>query len=321
MLEIVDGGLLTTVQDLGRPAAVHLGVPHGGACDGWSLRVANALAGNEPDAAALEITLAGPTLRAVDDCLVGLAGADLGATVVESGERLEPGRALVLARGQTLAFGDARERAGVRAYLALAGGIDVPPVLGSGSTCLTGRFGGFAGRPLSAGDVITSRRRGAETARGERRWLGGPQPASEACRRPIRVLPGPHLDKLLGRAFERLVAAQYVVSGRGNRQGIVLDGPTLALKQDAGSMLSQPLVWGAIQVPPDGRPICLLADHQTVGGYPVVAVVISADLPALGQLGPADPVRFSAVEIEQAELALQEQEQAWQAGLTRLGDS
>ncbi|HUG47019.1 MAG TPA: biotin-dependent carboxyltransferase family protein [Candidatus Limnocylindria bacterium] len=315
---MIEPGLLTTVQDFGRPDFVDLGVPAGGACDGWSLAVANALAGNARDAAALELTLAGPSLRALDHCLLGLAGADLVARVVETGERVASGTSFTLAAGHTLAFAAASERAGIRAYLAPAGGVDVPIVLGSASTCLVGGFGGLDGRPLSAGDVVRLGSRSTIENDNRLHWKGGPQPALEATRRPLRVLPGPHLYGLPLSSFERLLASEYRVSARGDRQGIVLEGPPLPAAGRQSEMLSQGVPWGAIQLPPDGRPICLLADHGTVGGYPVVAVVISADLPLLGQLGPGDPLTFRQVSPADASTALRRQAADWQAGLAAL---
>jgi biotin-dependent carboxylase-like uncharacterized protein len=304
ILEVVEPGLLTTVQDLGRPDAVALGVPVGGACDSWSLRVANVLAGNDPNAAALEITLAGPTFRVTDDCRVGLAGADFEARV--NGEPFEPGSGRVLRRGESLAFGAAQS--GVRAYLAIHGGVDVPNVLGSASTCLVGGFGGLEGRPVRSGDIIRSRSSAPVDAR-IWRW-----PATESTHRPLRVLDGPHPS-----AFEELLATDWTVSARGDRQGIRLDGPPrFPDAAAAAELLSQGVVWGAIQVPPDGQPICLLADRQTVGGYPVVAVVISADLALLGQLCPAEPVHFAAVSPQEAVHALRDQEALFNSSRSRV---
>ena len=318
MLEVVEPGLLTTIQDAGRPDAVGLGVPAGGACDPWSLRVANALGGNGPWAPAVEITLAGPTLRVLADCRVGLAGADLDARVQPGDQHFEPGTGRVLRHGETVVFGAATPGTGVRAYLALEGGIDVPQVLGSASTCLVGRFGGMDGRPLAPGDVVRGR---SDVFRSEERewtWVGAFRPALEATNRPLRILPGPNASVLAGGAFEQLLATEWMVSARGDRQGIRLDGPPLAVNPASAEMLSQGVVWGAIQLPPDGQPICLLADRQTVGGYPVVAVVISADLPLLGQLGPADPVRFAPVSTDAAVQAQRDQEELFSSSTRRL---
>jgi biotin-dependent carboxylase-like uncharacterized protein len=318
MLEVLEPGLLTTVQDRGRPAATAWGVPAGGACDTWSLAVANALAGNPPDAAALEITLAGPTLRALADTYVGLAGADLDAHLDDEEVPLSPGTARLLRRGQTLTFGAAAGEAGVRAYLAMHGGIDVPPVLGSRSTCLIGGFGGLAGRRLAPGDVVGAGSAGRPTVRPAGWPTAGFDPALEAMRRPLRVLPGPDVDRLAQGAFDQFRESDYQVTVRADRQALVLDGPPLPVDPAGGAMLSAGVVWGAVQLPPDGQPICLLADHQTVGGYPVLAVVISADLPLLGQLGPADTLRFAQVEQETAVSALRDRDAAWQADFARL---
>jgi antagonist of KipI len=320
MLEVIDGGLLTTVQDAGRPESVGLGVPVGGACDSWSLRVANVLAGNQPDEPVIEMTLAGPTFRVLRDCVIGLAGADLGGRVSETGRLLAAGRSHMLSADQTVAFGVAAGGRGIRSYLALAGGLDVPAILGSASTCLVAGFGGLDGRSLAAGDVLRPARSEESDVAGlaGRSWAGGPQPALQATLRPLRVVEGPHLDRLAPNAFDRFVRAEYRASPRGNRQAVWLDGPRVRLRGDAGEMLSLGVAWGSIQVHPDGHPVCMLADRQTVGGYPVLAVVISADLPALGQLGPTDAVRFSAVSLEQARAALLEQEAAWRAQAERL---
>lgn len=292
MLEVLEPGLLTTVQGRGRREAVDLGVPVGGACDTFSLAVANVLAGNPPPNAALEMTLAGATFRVREDCTVAVAGADMGGLPI--------GRSVLLRQGQTVVFGPAREGSGVRAYLSLAGGIDVPEVLGARSTCLVGGFGGVDGRPLRAGDLI--RRREAPITVPEQVWPGAVSPLRGAPPQRIRVVAGPDADAL-GGGVARLLNSAWTVSGRGDRQGIRLDGPTLAPQAHA-TTLSRGVTWGTVQLPPDGLPIVLLADHQTVGGYPAIAVVISADLPLIGQLGPGDELRFVEVGIVEAQRLL-----------------
>lgn len=304
MLQVVEPGLLTTVQDAGRPAAARWGVPVGGACDRWSLAAANALAGNAEHAAAVEMTLTGATFRAIADCLVGVGGAEMGGQVAETAAHVPSGSAVVLRAGQTLAFATP-ERGGVRAYVALAGGVSVPHVLGSASTCLVGGFGGIEGRPLRAGDVVAPR--DPERLSGGA-WHGAPA----LLGRELRVVRGPHADRLGEPLLGALLAGEWTISARGDRQGIVLDGPPLVVPP-APPMLSQGMLWGAIQVPPDGRPICLLADHNTVGGYPVAAVVIGADLPLLGQLGPGDAVGVREVTLNDARAALLHRRQALEA--------
>jgi biotin-dependent carboxylase-like uncharacterized protein len=322
-LEILDGGLATTIQDGGRPDWAHLGVPQSGACDSWSLAVANLLVGGDPAAAALEMTLVGPTLVARTAMIVGLAGADLGGRAGRgarfvSGRRLAPGRSHRLEAGETISFpGDGPDRR-ARAYVAVAGGIDVPEVLGSRATCLAAGFGGIDGRMLRAGDVIQERERAQSTASGEgaafaeRVWPADPDaPAGESV---LRIVAGP------AAGAEALVDSPWRVASEADRVGLRLDGGPLP-EGIAGEAISQGVPWGAIQVPPDGRPILLGADHQTTGGYPVVAVVITADRPILGQLRPGAEVRFRTISREEALVALREQRAAFVAGAAALRES
>jgi antagonist of KipI len=312
VFEVADGGLLSTVQDAGRPDWTHLGVPESGAADPFSLAVANLLVGNDPGAAALELSLVGPTLVARSAVTVGLAGADLGA-------RLRGGRRLVPGRSHRLAAGDVVEMPGIggsaaRAYLAVPGGIAVPMVLGSRSTCLAGVFGGLAGRPLRAGDWIgaaSSPVRG-ETTRDDLVW---PEPDPDPGRdRVLRLLPGPApgIDELLDR--------EWRVGASADRVGIRLEGDPLPTGI-GGETLTHGVPWGAVQVPAGGIPIVLGPDHQTTGGYRVVAVVISADRPVIGQLRPGSPVRLAAVDRAAAVDALHAREAALRAGIAALRDA
>ncbi|HVM29783.1 MAG TPA: biotin-dependent carboxyltransferase family protein [Candidatus Limnocylindrales bacterium] len=292
MLEVIEAGLLSTVQAGSRREALAYGVPPGGACDGWSLALANALLGNAAQAPGVEMTLTGLTVRALADCWLALAGADMEPSI--DGRQVPAGRPVRLAQGERLVCGAARPGSGIRSYLALPGGLDVPEVLGSPSTCLVGGFGGLDGRSLRAGDRL-------RPAAGGPSVIGRWEDARSDLGAPLRVVPGPHADELPG-AFEALLAGDFVVSARGDRQAIRLEGGQLPA--GSGTIVSQPMMWGAVQLPPDGRPIVLLADHQTVGGYPVPAVVISADLPRLGQLGPGDTLRFIPIGLAQARAEL-----------------
>jgi len=285
MLEVLEAGILTTVQDAGRRDALDLGVPVGGACDPWSLAVANVLIGNEPTAAALEMTVLGGRFRVLEDMWIGVAGA-----AMDGGP--PPWHSHLLRKGEAIAFGGSDGSA--RTYLAVPGGVDVPLVLGSRSTCLAGAFGGMGGRALQAGDLVRPSKAGAGPVRG---WPG---PLSADSPALVRVIRGPEAE-----GFQGLVENEWEVTIRSNRQGIRLAGPPLPAH--AGAMLSRPVTWGTIQLPPDGQPIVLLADAQTVGGYPIVGVVIAADLPLVGQLAPIDTVRFVEVSVEQAQRALREQ--------------
>jgi antagonist of KipI len=317
ILEVVDPGLLTTVQDGGRPDWTHLGVPVGGPADPWSLAVANLLAGNDPADAALELTLVGPRLVAREDGVIGLAGADLGGRVV-GGRRLEAGRSHRIVAGEELAFpgdgagaGRGRPLGGARAYLALAGGVDVPRVLGSRSTCLAGGFGGHDGRALRAGDQVRSgpsdpRRPAADGLV----WPIEDDAIDEAGRAApvtLRALPGP------AAGLASLTGAPWRVTAAADRVGVRLEGRDLA-PDIGGETLTHGLPWGAVQVPPDGHPIILGPDHQTTGGYRVPAVVISADLSLVGQLRPGDQVRLVATDAEAAVEALRDQRDRLAAG-------
>jgi len=318
-LEVVEPGLLTTIQDAGRFGWTHLGVPVGGACDPWSLAVANLLAGADAGAAALEMTIAGPTLAVRAATVVGLAGADLGGVVRETGRRLLPGRSYALAAGTTIAFpGGHAGTGGARAYVALRGGIDVPEVLGSRSTLLSAAFGGIDGRPLRAGDVVGSAATDRAPAPEEWSWpwLDGDPFASTG--EPIRVVPGP------APGVEDVVGRSWRVGAASDRIGLRLEavdaGPTPdgATRAGAGELLSHGVVRGAIQLPPDGTPLVLLADHQTTGGYPVAAVAAKADHPRLGQLRPGAVVRFVAVTPDEARAAYAEQARTLARGAAAL---
>ncbi len=276
-------GLLTTVQDLGRWGHQAYGVPVAGAMDTESHRIANALVGNEPGAATLEVTLSGPVLEADGPLTIAVAGADIDVSV---GSRVEhPPLVARVGDGERIAFG--RRHAGARAYLAVAGGIDTPVVLGSRGADLRGGFPGLAGRPLRAGDRLPV---GAAAGR------PGRVAAAPLCRRPspgggavLRVLPGPHAGR--DGLFDRLCAGAFSVSQRSDRMGYRLEGRSIEAPP-AGDLLSMPTASGTVQVLPEGTPILLMADRQTTGGYAQAGVLITADLPVAAQLAPGDHLRF-----------------------------
>jgi biotin-dependent carboxylase-like uncharacterized protein len=277
-LEVLRAGPLTTVQDAGRPGWAHLGVPPSGAADPRALELGNRIVGNPPGAAALEATLTGPRLRFRASAAFALTGAETSALL--NGHAVA-GHTLLSARaGDVLELrGCAR---GVRAYVCVRGGIDVEPVLGSRSTDL---LSGLGPPPLRDGDVL---RVGPEPATSPAPGLTA-APVAAAL---LRVIPGPREDSFSPDALASLTGAAWRVQPASNRVGIRLDGPRLE-RVDAGEPLSEGLVTGAVQVPPSGRPILLLPDHPTTGGYPVLAVVCEADLPVAGQLAPATTVRFA----------------------------
>lgn len=287
------GGMLTTVQDLGRCGHRAAGVPLGGAMDPLALRVANLLVGNAESAAALEFTLRGPELEFSAETIVAVGGGDFGAVPL-----WQP---ITVPAGGRLAFGAART--GCRGYLAIAGGFDVAPVLGSRGTYLHAAFGGHEGRALRAGDVLQA----PELTRGVvGRWHIDERilPAYGAA--PIvRVVRGAQAEEF-GAAF---FGHAFSVSPKSDRMGVRLTGPALS-RVGAAETVSATVVPGTVQVPPDGQPIILMADAQTIGGYPQAAHVIGVDLPLVAQLRPGDTVRFHEVTLAEAhELALARERQ------------
>ncbi len=296
-LTVLRPGLLTSVQDLGRWGHQAVGVPVAGAMDTYSLRLANRLVGNAEGAAALEVTLLGPTLRAETPLVVAVAGAIFALQVDD--RPVPHGTPVALAAGSVLRF--LERQAGARAYLAVAGGVETPAVLGSRATHLVSRMGGLDGRALVAGDVVPVA-------------AGATPPVSRATRSPLplaaapgarrlRVLLGPQDEWFTVSSVDALFGGTFSVSSRSDRMGYRLDGPALTTKRP-GELVSEPVAFGAIQVPSGGAPILLMADRQTAGGYPKIATVITADLPLAGQLAPGEPVRFAACTRAEARSAL-----------------
>ncbi|BAC74648.1 allophanate hydrolase [Streptomyces avermitilis] len=281
-LAVVRAGALTTVQDLGRPGYAHLGVPRSGALDPPAAALVNRLVGNPPEAAVLETTLNGCALRPRSAVTVAVGGAPCAVTV---GGRPAPWGAPVRVPGGTLLdIGPAQS--GVRGYVAVSGGVAVEPVLGSRSTDL---LSGLGPAPLTDGTVLPLGHPVGPHARVDA--VPQPGPPAELV---LRVTPGPRDDWFTATAVRTLVTRAYRVSTASNRIGLRTEGPALE-RSRTGELPSEGMVWGAVQVPPDGRPVVFLADHPTTGGYPVIAVVRPADLPAAAQAVPGTPVRFVAV--------------------------
>ena len=303
VLRVRRPGLLTTVQDLGRPGFGRFGVSVSGAMDPLALVVANRLVGNPDGAAALECTAAGPELELLADGRLALAGADLSPTL--DGEPVETWRALFAAAGSVLAFGPRRR--GARCYVAAAGGLAVAPVFGSAATDLGAGIGGIAGRALRAGDELSV---GAAPA-GPERHLHPALLRAWADPFTLRFVPedGGPCD------LAAFTGPTWCVSPRSDRTGYRLDGPALPVPAGA-TMVSEPIAPGTIQLPSDGHPIVLLADRQTIGGYPRLGAVIAADLHKAGQLWLGHEVRFVAVTAAAARAALAEQRALLAAGVT-----
>ncbi len=295
-------GPLTTVQDLGRYVYQRFGVPVSGAMDRFALRAGNLLVGNRAGAAALEFTLAGPSLLALRTCRVAVTGAE--APVELDGAPVPQWQAFEAPEGSTLKLGAATD--GLRGYLCLGGGIDVPSVLGSRSTYLKSGFGGHEGRALREGDVLRAGRPqlGSVVKQDE------PDPAYApyyGIEHEVRVVLGPQHDAFTDEGKFTLLNSLYTVSPQSDRVGYRLVGPTVE-HSGSSDIVSDGAPMGAVQVPGDGQPIVLMADRGVTGGYPKIATVISADLPLIAQARPDDSVRFRAVTVEEAEEIRWEQE-------------
>ncbi len=307
-VEVIAAGPLTTIQDLGRPGWAHIGVPRSGAADRSSLIRANLLVRNPPGAPALETTLAGPKLRVDADTIVALTGAQVDASA--GGREVPMGEPFVLSAGDLLTVGMARR--GLRTYIAFAGGINAELSLGSASTDL---LTGLGPAPLRRGDVLQIRDPEQLADRGDVLEVTDPQelpergvavldrsptsgetghPTGEPGHPTLRIVLGPRQDRFSADAIEALTSEPFTVNAASNRIGVRLDGPVLP-RIDTGELLSEGLLAGALQVPGDGQPIMLLADHPTTGGYPVIAVVIEADLSLAAQLRPGQQLGFSRV--------------------------
>ncbi len=278
-IEVIEPGALTTVQDLGRPGHESSGVSPGGAVDRHALRVANLMVGNEEGAAALEICMSGPVLKFHAETTVALVGAT--------------GKSRRVAAGETVDF--SKLTGDVRACLAVAGGLGVPEVLGSAATDLRAGFGGFHGRGLRAGDRLAFCEAGEVPRCGD--WhVGREDRISEV---ELRFLPGVQQHWFSDAARLRFRSEAYQLTPRSDRMGARLAGGALELAEPR-EMVSQPVACGSVQVPPDGQPIILLAERQTIGGYPQIGHVISVDLPKLARAWPGTSLRFREVTWEES---------------------
>jgi antagonist of KipI len=292
MIRVLDAGPQTTVQDAGRRGQLRYGIPPSGPVDVRSFTLANRLVGNADGAAGLEFTLIGPRLRVEAPCAIAVTGAEAPVTINEA-----PAAAwttLTLSAGDVVKIGPAR--AGVRGYVALAGGIEVPAVLGSRSTYLRGRLGGLEGRALRRDDVLrlgaaAPARRRAVPSSAIPDWR--PEPV-------LRVVLGPQDDRFTEAGIAAFLGGSYEVLPQSDRMGARLQGPRIAHAR-GHDIISDGIALGAVQVPGDGQPIVLLADRQSTGGYTKIATVCSFDIPRVGQAKPGQRIRFSAVDVAEAQ--------------------
>ncbi len=302
--EVLEPGILTTVQDLGRFGFSQVGVPPSGALDTFSLRMGNLLVGNEEGEAGLETTIMGLKVKTLRERVIAVTGGDLFPTL--NGEPLEMWRSHLLIEDDILAFRGVRQ--GCRAYLCLRGSVAVPRVMGSKSTFLSGKFGGLEGRPLKKGDILY-----AADLPGPWERIGASVPSdwipAFGKEVTVRVVPGPQDHHFTAFGLQTFQSSFYQVTAKIDRMGIRLEGSKIERRSDVEeSIISDSLIPGSIQVPGDGKPMIILNELVT-GGYTKIGTVISTDLPKVAQVKPGDRIRFEPVSLEAAHQLLREHEE------------
>jgi antagonist of KipI len=310
--QVLRAGPLASVQDLGRFARRAIGVGTGGALDGFAARVANLLVGNDESDALIEITLGNFRMRFNDERVIAWCGGDFEVRIAE--KEIPAGHACFVSSGAEFTMKNAK--VGCRAWVAISGGVDVPLVLGSRSTDLRAGFGGLDGRALRDGDELPlgemttgscARARSLQST-GISSWSAQRDWANMASRSPIlRFIRGANWNRFDDSTQRALSTEKFIVTPETDRMGARLDGPELK-QTDTSDLLSEAVAPGTIQVPPSGKPILLLGDCQTIGGYPKIAHVIAVDLPIAAQLRPGDEVRFQETSITEAHSLLLERE-------------
>ncbi|KAB2336690.1 biotin-dependent carboxyltransferase family protein [Cytobacillus depressus] len=313
-VHVLHPGLMTTIQDLGRFGSQKFGVLVSGAMDPLSLRIANLLVGNDEGEGTLEITLLGTTLRFDSDQLIAITGGDLQPTI--DGEEAPMWRPVLMRKGSILKFKSAIN--GCRAYVAFAGGIEVPEVMGSKSTYLRAAIGGFHGRALQKGDVFECRSLNSFSQAIVQRlekmtthftWsVNYTEFLTFGKKQTIRVLQGAEFKRFDSASQQTFFSKPYKLTTQADRMGYRLEGEALSLAEKF-ELLSEGVTYGTIQVPSNGQPIILMVDRQTTGGYPKIGQVISVDLPRLAQLQPNASIQFEETSLEQAESELIRQEE------------
>jgi len=291
--EIIYPGVLTIVVDLGRTGFRNIGIPSSGAMDSFSHKIANFLVGNNEDAAALEFSLTAPCMKFLNDSVIAITGADFSPEI--DGAPVNMCESLLVKKGSVLNFGTLKS--GCRGYISFAGGIDVPIVMSSKTTFLRAKIGGYEGRALKTGDVIKT---------------NAPQkPLDELCGRYIRnpkqyigeyivrVILGPQDNFFTDAGIKTFLSERYIVTNQFDRMGYRLDGPKIETR-GGSDIISEGIVTGSIQIPGDGKPIVIMEDGQTAGGYAKIATVISHDLRLVAQSKAGDKIRFKRISIEEA---------------------
>lgn len=303
-ISVIKPGLLSTIQDLGRWGFQRFGVPVSGAMDRLALRLGNILLGNDEADAAIECTWTGPSLRFDREQLIAITGANLFPKL--NGEEIAMWKPIYVPKDGVLSFGKA-ETDGCRAYICFYGGLDVPLVLGSRATYMNGKMGGVNGQALVKGDQI-SFLKSLELGQSTFNWSMDSSLYPNLAGRRVRIMAGTHTDRLESESLSDLFSQAFEISNASDRMGYRLKSKVLDLR-DKRELLSSGVTYGTIQLPADGQPIILMADHGTTGGYPIIGQVASIDLPLLAQLKPGEQIRFEEISMQQAQHLLLEQEQ------------
>ena len=296
-IKFANGGFITTIQDMGRTGYQEFGVPAAGVMDTLSFRKANILVGNDENEAVLEVTLMGPMFTFTSDNIIAVTGGDLGAKL--NGKDIPMYQAVLAKKGDTMSFMGIKS--GSRAYVAFAGGLDIPVVMGSKSTHLKSSLGGFEGRKLGPGDEIEFTAPKTTLPNMSRRVLPADDFSGASCE--LRVILGPQDDCFTEKGIRTFLSSTYTLTNEADRMGLRFEGETIEHK-NGGDIITDGISFGAVQVPSHGQPIVMMADHQTTGGYTKIAGVISVDLPKAAQLKPGCKVTFRAVTVEEAQDAL-----------------
>ena len=291
IIEILDGGLLTTIQDTGRYGFQKFGIPISGAMDSQSIKSANILLDNPINAACLEITVIGPKIKFLNDTFISITGANISPKI--NNQTTKMWESIKIKKGDILEFKELLD--GMRAYIGFSGGIDVEKVMDSRSTYIQGNLGGFKGRKLETGDILKSFENNDQSSMHLRKY----KPLIYGHEHEIRIILGPQNDYFSAESISTLLNSEYKISLESDRMGYRLDGPPIN-HIDTPDIISDGTPNGAIQIPGDGIPIILLADRGTTGGYTKIATVISSDLPKLGQALPGDILKFNVITIEEA---------------------
>ena len=308
VFEVAQPGMLTTVQDLGRLGYQRLGVPMAGAMDPFALRVGNMLLGNSEAEAALEATFMGPAINVLADAVIAVTGGDLGASL--NGKRMPTWQTVAVSKGDAITFQGPQK--GIRAYVCVAGGIEVPVVMGSRSTYLRSKMGGYQGRPLREGDVLEAGQPRGSVPMGKR--LSNDLVPSYGGDVTLRVVLGPQDDEFSDQGIQTFLSSEYEVTPQMDRMGIRLQGPEIEHREKA-DIISDGIVFGSVQIPGNGQPIVMMADRQTTGGYTKIATIVFIDVPKMAQAQPGDKIRFKEVSVEEAQALYRELEERLESAI------